>query len=60
MKEYTLQTRKDVEKWWHQQIKEQASKISEEDVSVPGGQMDSCFPCWCWQLREEEFVVVYS
>lgn len=59
-KEYTLQTRKDVEKWWHQQIKEQASRISEEDVSVLGGQIDSCFPCWCWQLREEEFVVVYS
>lgn len=33
-KEYTLQTRKDVEKWWHQRIKEQASKISEADVSI--------------------------
>lgn len=33
-KKYTLQTRKDVEKWWHQQIKEQASKISETDVSI--------------------------
>jgi leucyl-tRNA synthetase len=33
-KEYTLQTRKDVEKWWHQQIKDQASKISEADVSI--------------------------
>lgn len=33
-KEYTLQTRKDVEKWWHRRIKEQASKISEADVSI--------------------------
>lgn len=33
-KEYTLQTRKDVEKWWHQRIKEQTSKISEADVSI--------------------------
>ncbi|XP_063466979.1 leucine--tRNA ligase, mitochondrial isoform X6 [Symphalangus syndactylus] len=36
-KEYTLQTRKDVEKWWHQRIKEQASKISEADVINPMG-----------------------
>lgn len=35
-KEYTLQTRKDVEKWWHQRVKEQASKISETDVSILG------------------------
>ena len=33
-KEYTLQTRKDVEKWWHQQIKDQAFKVSEADVSI--------------------------
>lgn len=33
-KEYTLQTRKEVEKWWHHRIKEQASKISEADVSI--------------------------
>uniref|UniRef100_A0A2K6RI63 leucine--tRNA ligase n=1 Tax=Rhinopithecus roxellana TaxID=61622 RepID=A0A2K6RI63_RHIRO len=36
-KEYTLQTRKDVEKWWHQRLKEQASKISEADVINPMG-----------------------
>nr|KAF6474658.1 leucyl-tRNA synthetase 2, mitochondrial [Rousettus aegyptiacus] len=36
-KEYTLQTRKDVEKWWHRRIKEQASKISEADVINPMG-----------------------
>lgn len=36
-KEYTLQTRKDVEKWWHHRIKEQASKISEADVSILRG-----------------------
>nr|KAF6420553.1 leucyl-tRNA synthetase 2, mitochondrial [Molossus molossus] len=35
--EYTLQTRKDVEKWWHPRIKEQASKISEADVINPMG-----------------------
>ena len=33
-KEYTLQTRKDVEKWWHQRIKDQAFKVSEADVSI--------------------------
>lgn len=33
-REYTQQTRKDVEKWWHPRIKEQASKISEADVSI--------------------------
>uniref|UniRef100_A0A671ETV0 leucine--tRNA ligase n=1 Tax=Rhinolophus ferrumequinum TaxID=59479 RepID=A0A671ETV0_RHIFE len=36
-KEYTLQTRRDVERWWHQRIKEQASKISEADVINPMG-----------------------
>lgn len=35
-KEYTVQTRKAVEKWWHQRIKEQVSKISETDVSTGG------------------------
>ncbi|XP_076433564.1 leucine--tRNA ligase, mitochondrial isoform X4 [Peromyscus maniculatus bairdii] len=43
-KEYTLQTRKDVEKWWHQQIKEQASRISEEDKSKPKFYVLSMFP----------------
>ncbi|XP_023384804.1 probable leucine--tRNA ligase, mitochondrial [Pteropus vampyrus] len=43
-KEYTLQTRKDVEKWWHQRIKEQASKISEADTSKPKFYMLSMFP----------------
>lgn len=33
-KEYTLQTRKDVEKWWHQRIKDQAFTVSEADVSI--------------------------
>ncbi|XP_032153930.1 probable leucine--tRNA ligase, mitochondrial isoform X2 [Sapajus apella] len=43
-KEYTLQTRKDVEKWWHQRIKEQASKISEIDKSKPKFYLLSMFP----------------
>ncbi|XP_036871879.2 leucine--tRNA ligase, mitochondrial isoform X3 [Manis javanica] len=43
-KKYTLQTRKDVEKWWHQQIKEQASKISETDKSKPKFYVLSMFP----------------
>uniref|UniRef100_A0A8C8WGA6 leucine--tRNA ligase n=1 Tax=Panthera leo TaxID=9689 RepID=A0A8C8WGA6_PANLE len=36
-KEYTLQTRKDVENWWHKRIKEETSKISEADVINPMG-----------------------
>ncbi|KAM5234159.1 leucine--tRNA ligase, mitochondrial isoform 2-T5 [Hipposideros larvatus] len=44
VKEYTLQTRKDVEKWWHQRIKEQASKISEADMSKPKFYVLSMFP----------------
>ncbi|XP_044240731.2 leucine--tRNA ligase, mitochondrial isoform X2 [Ursus arctos] len=43
-KEYTLQTRKDVEKWWHHRIKEQASKISEADKSKPKFYILSMFP----------------
>ncbi|XP_019579619.2 leucine--tRNA ligase, mitochondrial [Rhinolophus sinicus] len=43
-KEYTLQTRKDVERWWHQRIKEQASKISEADMSKPKFYVLSMFP----------------
>ncbi|XP_032017719.1 leucine--tRNA ligase, mitochondrial isoform X1 [Hylobates moloch] len=43
-KEYTLQTRKDVEKWWHQRIKEHASKISEADKSKPKFYVLSMFP----------------
>ncbi|KAL4678012.1 hypothetical protein H8959_020686, partial [Pygathrix nigripes] len=43
-KEYTLQTRKDVEKWWHQRLKEQASKISEADKSKPKYYVLSMFP----------------
>ncbi|XP_036725897.1 probable leucine--tRNA ligase, mitochondrial isoform X2 [Balaenoptera musculus] len=43
-KEYTLQTRKDVEKWWHQRIKEQASKMSEADKSKPKFYVLSMFP----------------
>nr|KAF6420552.1 leucyl-tRNA synthetase 2, mitochondrial [Molossus molossus] len=42
--EYTLQTRKDVEKWWHPRIKEQASKISEADKSKPKFYVLSMFP----------------
>uniref|UniRef100_A0A8C9KET5 leucine--tRNA ligase n=1 Tax=Panthera tigris altaica TaxID=74533 RepID=A0A8C9KET5_PANTA len=36
-KEYTLQTRRDVENWWHKRIKEETSKISEADVINPMG-----------------------
>ncbi|XP_014440359.1 probable leucine--tRNA ligase, mitochondrial isoform X2 [Tupaia chinensis] len=36
-KEYTLQTRKDVEKWWHPRIKAQASDTLEADVINPMG-----------------------
>ncbi|ERE74730.1 putative leucyl-tRNA synthetase [Cricetulus griseus] len=43
-KEYTLQTRKDVENWWHRQIKEQASRISEDDKSKPKFYVLSMFP----------------
>ncbi|XP_044109677.1 probable leucine--tRNA ligase, mitochondrial isoform X1 [Neovison vison] len=43
-KEYTLQTRKEVEKWWHHRIKEQASKISEADKSKPKFYVLSMFP----------------
>lgn len=43
-KEYTLQTRKDVEEWWHQRIKEQTSKISEADKSKPKFYVLSMFP----------------
>ncbi|XP_057623129.1 leucine--tRNA ligase, mitochondrial [Chionomys nivalis] len=43
-KEYTLQTRKDVEKWWHQHIKEQASRISKEDKAKPKFYVLSMFP----------------
>uniref|UniRef100_A0A671ETU7 leucine--tRNA ligase n=1 Tax=Rhinolophus ferrumequinum TaxID=59479 RepID=A0A671ETU7_RHIFE len=43
-KEYTLQTRRDVERWWHQRIKEQASKISEADMSKPKFYVLSMFP----------------
>ncbi|XP_004614585.2 leucine--tRNA ligase, mitochondrial [Sorex araneus] len=42
--EYTLQTRKDVEKWWHRQIKDQASRISEVDRSKPKFYVLSMFP----------------
>ncbi|XP_063117101.1 leucine--tRNA ligase, mitochondrial isoform X2 [Cavia porcellus] len=43
-KEYTVQTRKAVEKWWHQRIKEQVSKISETDKSKPKFYLLSMFP----------------
>uniref|UniRef100_A0A673TNX6 leucine--tRNA ligase n=1 Tax=Suricata suricatta TaxID=37032 RepID=A0A673TNX6_SURSU len=43
-REYTLQTRKDVEKWWHQRIKEQASTVSEADKSKPKFYVLSMFP----------------
>ncbi|KAM6161103.1 leucine--tRNA ligase, mitochondrial [Erethizon dorsatum] len=43
-KEYTVQTRKAVEKWWHQRIKEQTSKISEADKSKPKFYLLSMFP----------------
>uniref|UniRef100_A0A7N4PDL7 Uncharacterized protein n=1 Tax=Sarcophilus harrisii TaxID=9305 RepID=A0A7N4PDL7_SARHA len=31
-RDYTLQTRKEVEKWWHQRVKEEFFKISEVDL----------------------------
>ncbi|XP_040301031.1 leucine--tRNA ligase, mitochondrial isoform X2 [Herpailurus yagouaroundi] len=43
-KEYTLQTRKDVENWWHTRIKEETSKISEADKSKPKFYVLSMFP----------------
>uniref|UniRef100_A0A4W2GPU8 leucine--tRNA ligase n=1 Tax=Bos indicus x Bos taurus TaxID=30522 RepID=A0A4W2GPU8_BOBOX len=43
-KEYTLQTRKDVEKWWHQRIKDQALTVSEADKSKPKFYVLSMFP----------------
>ncbi|ELV10038.1 putative leucyl-tRNA synthetase, mitochondrial [Tupaia chinensis] len=43
-KEYTLQTRKDVEKWWHPRIKAQASDTLEADKSKPKFYMLSMFP----------------
>ncbi|KAM6169321.1 leucine--tRNA ligase, mitochondrial [Rhynchocyon petersi] len=43
-KEYSLQTRKDVEKWWHQRIKEQVSPISDADKSKPKFYVLSMFP----------------
>ncbi|KAI4563577.1 hypothetical protein MJG53_016151 [Ovis ammon polii x Ovis aries] len=43
-KEYTLQTRKDVEEWWHQRIKGQAFKASEADKSKPKFYVLSMFP----------------
>ncbi|XP_048190611.1 leucine--tRNA ligase, mitochondrial [Perognathus longimembris pacificus] len=43
-KDYTLQTRKDVEKWWHQRIKDQASHASEVDKSKPKFYVLSMFP----------------
>ncbi|XP_021112895.1 probable leucine--tRNA ligase, mitochondrial isoform X2 [Heterocephalus glaber] len=36
-KVYTMQTRKAVEKWWHQRIKEQGCTVSEADVIHPMG-----------------------
>ncbi|XP_047706973.1 leucine--tRNA ligase, mitochondrial isoform X2 [Prionailurus viverrinus] len=43
-KEYTLQTRKDVENWWHKRIKEETCKISEADKSKPKFYVLSMFP----------------
>ncbi|XP_012885720.1 PREDICTED: probable leucine--tRNA ligase, mitochondrial [Dipodomys ordii] len=43
-KDYTLQTRKDVEKWWYPRIKDQASKTSEMDKSKPKFYVLSMFP----------------
>uniref|UniRef100_A0A8C2Y400 leucine--tRNA ligase n=1 Tax=Capra hircus TaxID=9925 RepID=A0A8C2Y400_CAPHI len=43
-KEYTLQTRKDVEEWWHQRIKDQTFKASEADKSKPKFYVLSMFP----------------
>uniref|UniRef100_A0A8B9X437 leucine--tRNA ligase n=1 Tax=Bos mutus grunniens TaxID=30521 RepID=A0A8B9X437_BOSMU len=40
----TLQTRKDVEKWWHQRIKDQALTVSEADKSKPKFYVLSMFP----------------
>lgn len=43
-KEYTARTRKAVEKWWHQRIKEQGYTISEADKSKPKFYVLSMFP----------------
>ncbi|XP_036886288.1 probable leucine--tRNA ligase, mitochondrial isoform X2 [Sturnira hondurensis] len=43
-REYTLQTRKDVEKWWHPQIKDQACRTPEADRSKPKFYVLSMFP----------------
>ncbi|XP_075403337.1 leucine--tRNA ligase, mitochondrial [Tenrec ecaudatus] len=43
-KEYTLQTRKDVEKWWQRQVKEQVSESPDADRSKPKFYMLSMFP----------------
>lgn len=51
--DYVLQTRKDVEKWWHQQIKDQFSRIPEVDVSIPqGGGLDSGHGLWTHITRD--------
>lgn len=43
-REYTLQTRKDVEKWWHPKIKDQASRTPDADRSKPKFYVLSMFP----------------
>ncbi|XP_058534555.1 leucine--tRNA ligase, mitochondrial [Ochotona princeps] len=43
-KEYTLQTRKEVEQWWRQRLKEQACRVPETDKSKPKFYVLSMFP----------------
>ncbi|XP_036617946.1 probable leucine--tRNA ligase, mitochondrial [Trichosurus vulpecula] len=43
-RDYTLQTRKEVERWWHQRLKEEFFKMSEVDKSKPKFYVLSMFP----------------
>ncbi|XP_038598209.1 probable leucine--tRNA ligase, mitochondrial [Tachyglossus aculeatus] len=43
-RDYTLQTRKEVEKWWQQRVKEQFYRISDTDKSKPKFYVLSMFP----------------
>ncbi|XP_044534837.1 probable leucine--tRNA ligase, mitochondrial [Gracilinanus agilis] len=43
-RDYTLQTRKEVERWWHQRLKDEFFKMSEADKSKPKFYVLSMFP----------------
>ncbi|XP_068944397.1 leucine--tRNA ligase, mitochondrial [Petaurus breviceps papuanus] len=43
-RDYTLQTRKEVERWWHQRVKEEFFRTSEEEKSKPKFYLLSMFP----------------